>query len=165
MIFTNTSNLDGRAFLLKDPEKISQLPDDSTDIASDNLIKRYQRRLKALSSMCFADFASWFDCRYPERDLDSAKDRANSNQFLSENVDEDNLDDDTMLTNSDLYEAEYTLHCGTVIKKRRTQKIIRNVKFNRSKDPENFFREQLMLFTPWRNETKDIIGSFETYGE
>ena len=33
----------------------------------------------------------------------------------------------------------------------------------RKKDPENYFREQLMLFVPWRNEPKDLLGSFDTF--
>ena len=42
-------------------------------------------------------------------------------------------------------------------------RIIRYVKYNKKKDPENYFREQLMLFVPWRNEQKDLLGSFDTY--
>ena len=41
--------------------------------------------------------------------------------------------------------------------------MIRYVKYNKKKDPENYFREQLMLFVPWRNEQKDLLGSFDTY--
>ena len=52
---------------------------------------------------------------------------------------------------------------GTKYKKRKVPRIIRYVKYNKKKDPENYFREQLMLFVPWRNEQKDLIGSFDTY--
>ena len=41
--------------------------------------------------------------------------------------------------------------------KRKKPKIIRSVSFNKDKDPENYFREQLMLYTPWRNETTDLM--------
>ena len=41
--------------------------------------------------------------------------------------------------------------------------MIRYVKYNKKKDPENYFREQLMFFVPWRNEQKDLLGSFDTY--
>ena len=40
--FINTSNPDKRTFLLKTLDKIKELPDNSTDIESDNIIKRYQ---------------------------------------------------------------------------------------------------------------------------
>ena len=37
------------------------------------------------------------------------------------------------------------------------------MKYNKKKDPENYFKEQLMLFVPWQNEQKDLLGSFDTY--
>ena len=37
------------------------------------------------------------------------------------------------------------------------------VKYNKKKDPENYSREQLMLFISWRNELKDLIYYFDTY--
>ena len=46
---------------------------------------------------------------------------------------------------------------------RKVPRIIRYVRYNKKKDPENYFREQLMLFVPWRNEQKDLMGSFGTY--
>ena len=52
---------------------------------------------------------------------------------------------------------------GTKYKKRNVPRIIRYVKYNKKKDPENYFREQLLLFVPWRNEQKDLVGSFDTY--
>ena len=60
---------------------------------------------------------------------------------------------------SKLFEAKN----GTKYKKRKVPRIIRYVRYNRKRDPENYFREQLMLFVPWRNEQKDLIGSFGTY--
>ena len=41
--------------------------------------------------------------------------------------------------------------------------MIRYVRYNKKKDPENYFREKLMLFMPWRNEAKDLLGTFDTY--
>lgn len=54
---------------------------------------------------------------------------------------------------------EYPMKNGTILRKRKTQKIIRYVRFNKDQDPENFYREQLMLFYPWRFETKDLQGN------
>lgn len=36
-------------------------------------------------------------------------------------------------------------------------KIIRYRKYNKDVDRNNYFREQLMLFLPWRDEEADII--------
>jgi len=38
------------------------------------------------------------------------------------------------------------------VRKRLVRKILRFRNFKRASDPLNYFREQLMLFAPWRNE-------------
>ena len=57
----------------------------------------------------------------------------------------------------------YKTKNGTKYKKRKVPRIIRYVKYNKKKDPEYYFREQLIFFVPWRNEHKDLLGSFDTY--
>lgn len=37
---------------------------------------------------------------------------------------------------------------GTILKKRNQPKVLRYVRYNKDQDPENYFREQLMLFFP-----------------
>ena len=49
--------------------------------------------------------------------------------------------------------------------KRKKPKIIRSVRYQKDKDPENHYREKLMLYTPWRNESTDLINSSKTYQE
>ncbi|CAB4042084.1 Hypothetical predicted protein, partial [Paramuricea clavata] len=63
----------------------------------------------------------------------------------------------------DLNQQEYQLKGGLTLVKRSTPKVIRSVRFNKVKDPENYYREQLMLYTPWRNELKDLLGTCESY--
>ena len=48
--FINTSDPDERTFLVKSMEKIKELPDQTLDIESDNVIKRYQKRPKQLGN-------------------------------------------------------------------------------------------------------------------
>ena len=50
----------------------------------------------------------------------------------------------------------------TLVKKQKPSKI-RSVRFNKNKDPENSCREQIMLYTAWRNETTDRLKDSETY--
>ena len=47
--------------------------------------------------------------------------------------------------------------------KRQKPKVIRSVRFNKSKDPDNYFREQLMLYVLWRNEATDITEHHQSY--
>ena len=81
--FINTSNPDERTFLLNSHDKIKQLPDKSTDVESDNVLKRYGRRPKQLSNICLADFIACFNCI---RDKDSSFDTSNlQDGYLPEN--------------------------------------------------------------------------------
>ena len=50
---------------------------------------------------------------------------------------------------------------GTKYKYQKVPKVIRYVRYNQTKDPENYFREQLMLFMPWRNEQKTCLVLLE----
>ena len=38
------------------------------------------------------------------------------------------------------------------------------MRYNQKLDPENYFREQLLLFLPWRNE-HDLLNGYNTYSE
>ena len=67
----------------------------------------------------------------------------------------DNVDDDPPAENNAIEDTtEYKLKGGMKLVKRKRAKIIRSVRFNKEKEPENYYREQLMLYTPWRNEQK-----------
>ena len=47
--------------------------------------------------------------------------------------------------------------------KRQKPRIIRSVRSNKDKDPENYCREQIMLYTAWRNEKTDLLKDLQTY--
>lgn len=59
--FISTSPPDERTFMLKKLDKLKELPDNSADIESNNIIKHYQRRPKQLEKLCLADFVAWFN--------------------------------------------------------------------------------------------------------
>jgi hypothetical protein len=40
-----------------------------------------------------------------------------------------------------------------------------DIRFTKVKDPENYFREQLMICTPWRNEIEDLFGICQSYSQ
>ena len=163
IVFVNTSVPEERIFLLKPKAALDELPAESTDVESDNVIQRYSKRPKQLSKFCLADYVSKVDILYPKGNQVPEKvndknddDRCDSS---SSNESEDSLDDDNSRSSDLLYKTKN----GTKYKKRKVPRIIRYVKYNKKKDPENYFREQLMLFVPWRNEQKDLLGSFDTY--
>ncbi|XP_048584632.1 uncharacterized protein LOC125556698 [Nematostella vectensis] len=131
--FINTSHPDERTFFLKKFDKLKELPDNSPDIESDNLIKRYQRRLKKLEKLCLAEFAAWFNC-VSDKHADSASDKAfatGPDDFMPETNLEDNTDDDVPIT-EDVNEQEsdtnqYHMRGGINLIKRKRPKIIRSV--------------------------------------
>lgn len=45
---------------------------------------------------------------------------------------------------------------GKKYKLRKNLRVIRSVRLNKTVHPEKFYREQLMLYVPWRNEKTDI---------
>ena len=146
------------------------MPDNSTDIESDNAIKRYQRRPRKLENVCLADFVAWFNCvRDKQSDSKTMMQSMVENtceDFIPETDFEDNVDDDPCNEDDETDDnTEYQLRGGMKLVKRRRPKIIRSVRFNKEKDPENYCREQLMLYVPWRNEEKDLIKNCQTYQE
>ena len=163
IVFVNTSVPEERIFLLKPKAALDELPAESTDVESDNVIQRYSKRPKQLSKFCLADYVSKVDIIYPKGNKvpEKVNDKNDDDQgdSSSSNESEDSLDDDNSQGSDLLYKTKN----GIKYKKRKVPRIIRYVKYNKKKDPENYFREQLMLFVPWRNEQKDLLGSFDTY--
>ena len=163
IVFVNTSVPEERIFLLKPKAALDELPAESTDVESDNVTQRYSKRPKQLSKFCLADYVSKVDIIYPKGNKvpEKVNDKNDDDQgdSSSSNESEDSLDDD----NSQGSDLLYKTNNGIKYKKRKVPRIIRYVKYNKKKDPENYFREQLMLFVPWGNEQKDLLGSFDTY--
>ncbi|XP_078342943.1 uncharacterized protein LOC144628684 [Oculina patagonica] len=156
--FINTSDPEERTFLLKTMDKLQELPDNSEDIESDNLIKRYQRRPKQMEELCLADFAAWYNCKKQNKsqiEHRSQIETSTSDDCLPENVFDDNVDDDFSDDGKEMC-IEFELKGGFKLIKRHKPKIIRSVRFNKNKDPENYSREQLMLYTYVAPNTQHI---------
>ncbi|CAB4033344.1 Hypothetical predicted protein [Paramuricea clavata] len=89
--------------------------------------------------------------------------------FLPENDFEDNLDDDQNDAMSDkdinFIQDEYQLKGSYKLVKRSVSKVIRSVRYNKNKSPESYYREQLMLYMPWRNEDENLICACQTFEE
>ncbi|XP_028408636.1 uncharacterized protein LOC114531181 [Dendronephthya gigantea] len=163
--FINTSDPDERTFLLKSIDKIKELPDNSADIESDNIIKRYQRRPKKLENLCLGDFVAWFNCKINSNQ--QSKHKSNStliDDYLLESNFDDNVDDDLSDKEQEKNENDqYEMKGGLSLVKRQKPRIIWSVRFNKNKDAENYCREQIMLYTAWRNENTDLLKDLKNY--
>ena len=162
--FINTSDPDERTFLLKSMDKIKELPDNSIDIESDNVVKRYQRRPKQMENVCLADFVAWYNCKSEsneQRHLTTSSPCAHD--YFPESIIDNNLDDDVCDLEQTSENDKYEMKGGITLVKRQKPRIIRPVRFNKNKDPENHYREQIMLYTAWRNEGRDLLKDFQAY--
>ena len=66
-VFINTSLPENHAFLLKPKSVLDELPPNSTEIESDNVIY-YSKRPRLLQNWCLADYVSEPDAVYPKED-------------------------------------------------------------------------------------------------
>ncbi|VDI59060.1 Hypothetical predicted protein [Mytilus galloprovincialis] len=161
-IFINTSPPEERPFIIKPNEELQKLPDNSTNVQCDNIIKRYSQRPKKVESICLADFAAWYDLRSEKK---AKTDKLKNEEEIEETDIEDNLEDENL--SQDEYDPEndpktLKYRNGVILKHRKKKKVIRYVRYSKTKDPENFHREKLLLFQPWRKEER-IIYPFDTY--
>ena len=76
---------------------------------------------------------------------------------------EDSLEDESDADNCNSSDLLFKTKNGIRYKKRKVPRIIRYIRYNKKYIAENYYRERLMLFTPWRNEQKDLISSFDTF--
>ncbi|XP_062569080.1 uncharacterized protein LOC134231172 [Saccostrea cucullata] len=158
VVFINTSPSDDRVILIKTDAELEKLTPNSTDVECSNVIKRYANRPKQLENWCLADYVSQLDVVFPK---DTEK------EFAENEVNDDDQDNQSDDDNSDLEFGEsdtlVTLRNGIKIRRRKMPRVIRYVRFNIKTDPENYYREKLMLFMPWRNESVDLISGMETF--
>ena len=164
VVFINTGSPDERVRLLKSIDHIQQLEDDSEDIESGGLIKRYTHRPPYLENVTLPDWAAWYDNREPSSVRLQKCVKTDSDGLPIEIFDDDNRDDDisiSVIPSNDLTTNKHQKH----INKRSKPRIIRSVWFSKENHPEKHYRELLMLFTTWRNEDTDLLEDCETYME
>ncbi|CAB3994303.1 Hypothetical predicted protein [Paramuricea clavata] len=144
VVFINTSP-DERVQLLKPLSEIEEMPDESEEIHSGGMLKRYIERPSSLQNVTLADWEAWYDS-YKKSYSKNIK-KLDVDQLPLETADDDLCDDSEKETNK--------------IKRRLKARIIRSPWFSRKSDREKH-RELIMLFTPWRNEETDLMGKYSS---
>lgn len=162
--FINTTPIEDRVVLLKPMHALEELKNDSTDVESGNIVKLYQQRPKVLEGICLADFVAWFQVKYKK---ENERNTASTCDELPEDVADDICSDDaiTISTDSCEFAQSYLFRNGTEIIKRSKPQVLRWVNFDRETDSEKHYQELLMLFTPWRNEEKDLVNVSRSFEE
>jgi len=144
-VFISTGPPEERIVFMKTIQELQHLEPDSTDIAAKGLLDHYSHRPMELESLTLAEFASEYT--YSKR-------KPNSKVLQEE-------DDGDIEEDLNGCEAECKVFClddgSGYIKKRNFGRIIRYRRYGELENPENFYRESIMLYLPWRNERKDIL--------
>ena len=111
-----------------------------------------------MESWCLADYVALIDIQYSKKGQ------------LQEQNDEEIQDPEQLeqheQTDSYIDESTFPYHMqnGITLKLHSKKKIIWFVNYHLKSDPENYYREQLMLYVPWRKE-HDILGQSTSYQE
>ena len=161
VLFINTSPPDERVALLKPQNVIQNMKDDSEDIECSNLLTRYSERPIKLTDMTLAEYAAHYDTTKPifiSRSLASST----VDNLIPERRQSDNEENVDLINSTSVSDSSKNPHTKE-LKRRKTPRIIRYVHFNIDTDPEKYYREQIMLFHPWRDEQNDILGESQTY--
>ena len=136
--------------------KIKEFPDNSIDIESDNVIKRYQRRPRQMGfpfmeNVCLTDFVAWYNCKSESNEQRHLKTSSPcADDFLPESIIDDNLDDDVCDLEQTSGNDEYEMKGGITLVKRQKPRIIRSVRFDKNK-------------YSGREEGRDLLKDFQTY--
>jgi len=150
VVFINTSPKEQRVVMLKSPVVLQKLSDDSPDITATSILQRYAERPQALAQVCLADFCARYKIVYSKKkkyvDPNDTEDFENQEEVIEEETNVFKLGD------------------GNKLHRRKRPVVIRYVRYQQSMDQENYFREILLLFHPWRSEAL-LIGDSETYTE
>ena len=110
------------------------LPENSYDIWTKSIIQKYEDRRPSLESLWLAQFAAWYGSSRETRTGRNIQ----SDEGAENTDDEDNERDDDF------------------IERRRTRKIIRYRNYDK-KEIEEYKREMVTLYIPFRNEAVEII--------
>ena len=159
-VFINTGPKNTRCFLLKSKQDLEELHPEATNIEAENDIKRYTSRPAKLDKWCLADFVACLEYR---TDL---KWKKKDEEVIDEDCESEN-DDDNDDCNGEEENTNANIICklpgGKVLCKRKKDKIIRFVNYNKIIQYEDHCRERLMLFHPWREEEKDLLGNYDSF--
>ena len=143
VVFVNTAPPDKRVSLLKPRKVLEEMNDDDEEIFCTSLVDRYAARPDDLHNLCLAEFAASYV---------SAK-RASPDE-----PDHISVIDQEMGQN----EKIITLKNGLGTMRRRNRQCV--IRFHQErKEGEDKYRNLLMLYLPWRDESDDLKGNFVSY--
>jgi len=154
-IFINTSPPNERTRILKSQEQLEKMNENDDEIYGKGMIEHYTQRPPEMSDMCLSEFATMYDYKSQEP----------TSMFILLLYFYNFLYlylflfcfDITLIYFLGKKAVFVSLWDGGYMKKRDQRKILRFRSYGKIQDYENYCREQLMLFLPWRNENTDLL--------
>ena len=154
-IFLNTNDKNSWDSLILPFARLQKLDDDDENVYCKNIIDRYVAGPQKLEDMSLAEFAANYTYK-----RESINDVAQCEDDISGGSDTE-LGYNNHLSHENIITLQNGLGC---MRKRKKKAVIRWYNFNLEKEPEKYFRSQIMLFLPWRQEDK-LHGKFKSYTE
>ena len=147
VVFVNTNVKKDRIAVLKGRDAIDQLDGDDTDVFQKSLVDRYMHRPQQLKDMCLAEFAASYSTCYNSKD----------DEVYNEELPDADSEGST---------KKITLTGGYgLMQERKMPAVFRFRKYNKDSDVSNWYRAKLMLYYPWYDEEKDLLGGYASYVE
>ncbi|XP_059178285.1 uncharacterized protein LOC131957470 [Physella acuta] len=151
--FIPTGPRKDRHKILKPDAELKRIRDkdpDNQDIYLKGPVDRYSLRPDELEDKCLAEFIAEYTYQGKGNKKDAEDDE------LADDVEvEEMINDEDEGAAKKLKVFQLKDNSGS-IKERKRPKVIRYCRFSRDKDPANYFREMVMLYSPWRDEVKEI---------
>jgi hypothetical protein len=150
VLYVSTEMQEERVRLLKPMNILQTLEDEDEDVYMEGMVDRYPYRPNQLEEICLADFISQYRLSYGK----------------SKDVDADHVD---ILSNEDQEEVTVFVlknNKGS-ISKRTKSAVIRTHRYSLEHQPEKHYHSQLMLYLPYRKESKLCAddGKYQTMYE
>lgn len=169
--YINTSPLCERSRMLKSSENLQFMSihsPDSTEIFVTNIIEYYIDRPESYATLSLADFVANFNLQKSRANVEKKKQNDDENDEDEIFVDESDTEDNNYYregsTSNKSQGIKLNSHRMYMIP-RKIPKIIRFRNYKEGTDPYNFYREQLMLFTSWKNEDECNENVDKKYNE
>lgn len=156
-IYINTAPPDERTRILKSDQELLSLEDDNENVCEQNVLDRYVCRPLIFEDMALAFFASNFEFEAKGRNNRVPEPLETQTHTCDEPCDSGDDEISFDLFSSRKMPRYKLLDDSGFVRKRQHPKVIRFRNYGLKSDPENFWREQLMLFVPWRNEERDLL--------
>ncbi|KAK3918495.1 ATP-dependent DNA helicase pfh1 [Frankliniella fusca] len=181
-IYINTSPPEERVRLQKAAAELRRIFEEdpgSTDIFAAGLLEHYVQRPDDLEQCCLAEFAAMFTFHSKPRSK-----RANAAAAQDVCVEEENEDDVEVNEEDETRPPPPIAECLVAVAQKDLQlkdksgyvsrrapdkegrdnpKVIRYRNYSPATDPDNFMREQLMLFSHWRDENTLVSNTRGLY--